>query len=206
VYTEGKCVLTHFDASLQLPVFSPPMSSSAANVPTMPDDAECINPTISSRMGSITYDQEENCYNLEWESRDDFNKWLTHEQAVIGIKIRLFKTWHSKNKSLYSTCKTFHCTCNGTGGKKNYVKKMTHERKIDSKWIEGNCPCYVQIKTYPHTKTILGKYNHDHSNPTSKDNLKYIWIQVSMQELIEAWVHYRVTDQEIVSDPFLDLD
>jgi len=60
------------------------------NVPTVPDDAgpDLINPATSSKTGSITYDQEENRYNLEWESRDDFNKWLTHEQATIGIEIR----------------------------------------------------------------------------------------------------------------------
>ena len=60
------------------------------------------------------------------------------------------------------------------------------ERKIESKWIEGGCPCYVQIKTYPHTQTILGKYNRDHSHPTSEENLKYIWIHVNMCELIES--------------------
>jgi hypothetical protein len=108
------------------------MSSFAANVSTMPDNAECIDSTISSKMGSIMYDWEENCYNLEWKSRDDFNKWLTYKQAMIEIKIRLSKTQHSKNKSLYSTCKTFCCTCNKTSGKKNYVKKTIHERKIDN--------------------------------------------------------------------------
>jgi hypothetical protein len=34
-----------------------------------------------------------------------------------------------------------------------------------------------------------------------KDNLKYIQIRVSTRELIEDWVHYGVTDREIVSDP-----
>jgi hypothetical protein len=177
----------------------PPIADTLA----MPDSVgpECIDPATSFRIGSITYNWEENGYNLEWESRANFNEWLTHKQMAIGIEIRISKTRKSKSHDLYSTCETLHCTHNATGGKSHYVKKMTRERKIDSKRIEGRCPCFVQIKTYPHTNTILGKYHHNHSHPTGKDNLKYIWIRVCMRELIEAWVYYGVTDQEIVSDP-----
>ena len=80
------------------------------------------------------------------------------------------------------------------------------EWKIENKQIEGGCPCLIQIKTYPHTNTILGKYDHDHSYPTRKDNLKYIQIQASTWELIEGWVYYGVTDQEIVSDPLFNIN
>ncbi len=184
-----------------------------ADVPAIPDDADpehiksdTINPTMLSKMGSITYDWEVSGYNLEWESRAKFNKWLTYEQAAIGIEIRLSKTRHSKNKSLYLTCETFRCVRNGTGGKSHYMKRTTRERKIENKRIEGGCPCLVQIKTYPHTDTILGKYDHDHSHPTGKDNLKYIRIRASTRELIEGWVHYGVTDQEIVSDPLFNIN
>ena len=203
---------TCFDASIQVftaPIPSPPMSSpvsSIVNVPTVPDDAgpEHIDPNTLSKIGSMPYNQK-NGYNLEWESRADFNNWLTHEQVAIGIEIQVSKTQASK-LHLYSTCKTFCCARNRTGGKSHYVKKMACERKTDSKQIEGRCPCFVQIKTYPDTNTILGKYNQDHSHPTGKDNLKYIWIWVSTWELIEVWVHYGVTDQEIVSAPLFDND
>jgi hypothetical protein len=186
----------------------PAVSDPAVSDPTMSDDdgPDNIDPATSSKTGSMTYDRKKNGYNLEWESRADFNTWLTHEQTAIGIEIWVSKTRASKSKRLYSTCETLSCARNGTGGKKNYVKKTTRERKIDSKRIEGGCPCFVQIKTYPHTNTILGKYNHIHSHPTSKDNLKYIRIRVSTRELIEVWVHYRVTDQEIVSNPFFGHD
>jgi hypothetical protein len=152
----------------------------SSDVPAMPDDAspEHIDPATLSGMGSITYDWKHG-YNLEWESRADFNKWLTHKQAVIGVEIRLSKTRRSKGQQVYSTCETFCCTCNGTGGKTSYMKKTQCERKIDSKWIEGGCPCIVQIKTYPYTNTVLGKYIPNHIHPTGKDNLKYIWIQAS---------------------------
>jgi len=186
---------------------------SIADIPAIPDNANpereesnTINPTILSKMGSITYNQEVSGYDLEWESRAEFNKWLTYEQAAIGIEIRLSKTRYSKNNTLYSTCETFHCMYNRTGGKSHYVKKTMREWKIKSKWIEGGCPCLIQIKTYPHTDIILGKYDHNHSHPAGKDNLKYIQIWAPMRELIEGWVHYRVTDQEIVSDLFFNLD
>jgi hypothetical protein len=186
------------------PAMSSPMSS-IVDTPAVLDDAspEHIDLATSSRIGSITYDWEEAGYNLEWESRADFNEWLTHEQTVIGIEIRISKTRESKLHNLYLTCEIFCCVRNGTGGKSRYMKKTTCERKIDSKRIEGGCPCFVQIKTYPHTNTISGKYHHNHSHPTGKDNLKYVWIRVCMRELIEAWVYYGVTDQEIVSDPSL---
>ena len=162
---------------------------SIANIPAIPDDTgpdpDTIDPAVSSRMGSMTYDWEENNYNLEWESRDNFIRWLTHKQAAIGIEIRLSRTCHSKNNSLYSICETYCYAHNGTSGKKDYMKKIMRERKIDGKWIEGGCPCSIQIKMYPHTNTILGRYNPDHFHPTGKDNLKYIRIQVSMQGLIE---------------------
>ncbi len=178
----------HQNASVHTLSSSPLMLSPAplpvphiADIPTVPDDADLehiksdtINPTMSSKMGSITYNWEVNGYNLEWKSRAEFNKWLTYEQAVIGIEIRLSKTRHSKNKSLYLTCETFHCMCNRIGGKSHYMKKTMCEQKIKNKQIEGGCPCLIQIKTYPHTNTILGKYDHDHSHPTGKDNLKYI--------------------------------
>ena len=158
-----------------------------------------INPATSLRMGSITYDQNENCYDLKWESRDDFDRWLTYEQNTHGIKIRISKV--QRGKQLYLSSETFHCTRNKIKGVKHYEKKTTRERKIESKRIEGSCPCYIQIKTYPHTQTILGKYNCNHSYPTSEENLKYIQIRINTYELIESWVRYGVTDQEIVSDP-----
>jgi hypothetical protein len=185
------------------------MSSPAptpVNAPIMPADAGPDPPLRA--FGGITYDREGNGYNLEWESRAEFERWLTNEQQALGIEIRRCRTKHSKarGQQVYLTRETFRCARNQLGGTKPYVKKTTRERKIESKRIEGGCPCLVEIKTYPHTDTILGKYNHDHSHPTGKDNLRYIRIRVATRELIEAWVHYGVTDQEIVSDPLFNHD
>jgi len=47
---------------------------SLVDIPAVPDGAgpKHIDPTTSSKIGSIIYDQEENSYNLEWESRADW--------------------------------------------------------------------------------------------------------------------------------------
>lgn len=176
--------------------------SSVVSIPTVSDNAgsDRIDPATSLRMGSITYDREKNGYNLEWESRADFERWLKHEQDAIGVEIRLAKTRGSTTRDLYLSCETFRCARNGTGGLKAYEKKTARERKIDSKRIDGGCPCYVQIKTYPHIGTVLGKYDFNHSHETGKDNFKYIRIRVSTRELIEGWVRYGVTTDEIVSN------
>jgi hypothetical protein len=73
-------------------------------IPAVLDDAGVlqIDPATSIRKGSYIHDRDENGYNLKWESRADFNNWLTHEQAAHGIEIRVSKT--RKALQLYSTC------------------------------------------------------------------------------------------------------
>src|ERR1700679_2804055 len=122
-------------------VFTPPNSSpsmsspvfSVVNVPAVLDDSspERINPATLSKIGSMTHNRKESGYNLEWESRAEFNTWLSHEQAALGIEIQVSKTQESKARQLYSTCKTLRCAHNRTGGKSHYVKKTTHVRKIN---------------------------------------------------------------------------
>ena len=180
---------------------------SFVNVPAIRDDAGPgqINPTTSTRMGSIMYDRE-NGYDIEFESVAEFNHWPSRKQVAHGIEIQWHKVKRFRTGQLYSTCETYLCVRNGMGRKSHYMKKTTCERKINSKRIKGRCPCYVRIKTYPHTSAVMCKYNQDHSHPTGKDNLKYIWIWASVWDQIESWVYFDVTDQEIVSDPLLYFD
>ena len=196
------------NASLQqsiLPHYSPAQMSSPAptvvDVPVMPVDAGPDHATSLRLVGSITYDREENGYNLEWETRADFDRWLTHEQKANGIEMRLAKSQISKaRRRVYLTCKTFRCTRNGTGGLSRYEKKTARERKIESKRIEGGCPCFVQIKTYPHTDIVLGKYISNHSHAIGMENLKFIRMRDSTREMI-AMVRHGKNDKNIVSDP-----
>jgi hypothetical protein len=210
----GNALQTHLHAFSQHTILhSPLLCLMLSPMATVIDDArpDCAaqesplylrSATPLRMVGSIMYNWEENGYNLEWETRADFDRWLTHEQKAVGIEIQIAKTQRSKaQQQVYLTCKTFCCAHNGCEGIKHYEKKMAQEQKIDSKWIDGGCPCYIQIKMYPNTNTILGKYEFTHSHQTGKNNLKYIWIQVSTWDLIEDWVRYGVTNEEIVSDP-----
>ncbi|KAI9435351.1 hypothetical protein H4582DRAFT_1795896, partial [Lactarius indigo] len=139
---------------------------------------EPINPATSRQHGSITWDREHG-YSLEWDSQEDFHKWCENEQRAHGIELRITQIRGSRasanQSALFSRSRLFVCARQGTGGTKKYEKKTNRETR-DSKRIEGGCPCHVQIKMYPFTGTVLGKYSPDHSHPTSKDNLKYVRI------------------------------
>jgi hypothetical protein len=73
---------------------NPAVSDPTVSDPIMSDDdgPNNIDPATSSKTGSMTYNHKKNSYNLEWESRADFNTWLTHEQTAIGIEIWVSKT------------------------------------------------------------------------------------------------------------------
>ena len=99
------------------------------------------------------------------------------------------------------TNQIFHCARNGTGSVKPYQKKTKRDQKIKSKWISGSCPALVQIKTYPHTSVVLGKYISNHSHAIGMENLKFIRMQESTREMIARMVRYGKNDKDIVSDP-----
>jgi hypothetical protein len=100
-------------AQMSSPTRSAPTAIDVPNVPEMPVDAGPDPATPLRMVGSITYDREENGYNLEWE-RANFGRWLTHEKMAIGIEIQTAKTPTSKaGQQVYLTCETFRCACNG---------------------------------------------------------------------------------------------
>ncbi|KAH9026919.1 hypothetical protein EDB83DRAFT_2526514 [Lactarius deliciosus] len=149
--------------------------------------------------GSMTWDQEHD-FNLEWESLEDFHKWHENEQRAHGIELCTAHTKRPrgsvKQSTVFNGSQLFVCVRQGTSGIKHYEKKTNHESR-DTKRIESGCPCHVRIKTYPHTSTILGRYAPNHSHPTSKDNLKYIWIRVPTLEQITGLIRLGLTDREI---------
>jgi hypothetical protein len=157
-----------------------------------------IDPATSRLLGSITYDRGHG-FNLEWESTEAFKDWLDNEQTAQSIELRPSKI--ERGSALYTTNQIFRCARNGTGGLKHYQKKTARERKIESKRIAGGCPSLVQIKTYPHTNTVLGKYISNHSHAIGMENLKYIRMRDSTREMIARMVRYGKNDKDIVSDP-----
>ena len=160
-----------------------------------------IDPATSRLLGSITYDREHG-FNLEWDSKEAFKDWLDNEQTAQSIELRPSKIEHGS--ALYTTNQIFRCACNGTGGIKKYQKKTTRERKIESKHISGGCPSLMQIKTYPHTNIVLGKYISNHSHAIGMKNLKFIRMRDSTREMIASMLRYGKNDKDIVSDPSSD--
>ena len=163
--------------------------------------ADPIDPATSCLRGSITFDQKHG-FSLEWESKEAFKDWLDNEQTAQSIELRPSKIEHGS--VLYTTNQIFWCARNGMGGFKAYQKKTTCERKIESKRIAGSCPCHMQIKTYPHTAIVLGKYITNHSHLIRMDNLKFIQIRDSTCEMIASMLRYGKNDKDIVSDPSSD--
>jgi len=157
-----------------------------------------IDPATSRLIGSITYDRGHG-FNLEWDSKEAFKDWLDNEQTAQSIELRPSKI--ERGSALYTTNQIFRCARNGTGGVKLYQKKTERERKIESKRIAGGCPSLVQIKTYPHTNTVLGKYISNHSHAIGMENLKFIRMRDSTREMIARMVRYGKNDKDIVSDP-----
>ena len=165
------------------------------------EHADLIDPATSCLRESITFDRKHG-FSLEWESKEAFKDWLDNEQTEQSIKLRPLKIEHGS--VLYMTNQIFRCMCNRMGGFKAYQKKTTCERKIESKRIAGGCPCHVQIKTYPHTAVVLGKYITNHSYPIRMDNLKFIRMRDSTHEMIASMLRYGKNDKDIVSDPLSD--
>jgi hypothetical protein len=79
-----------------------------------------------------------------------------------------------------------------------------HEQKIESKRIFGGCPSLVQIKTYPHTNIVLGKYISNHSHAIGMENLKFIQMRDSTWVMIASMLRYEKNDKDIISDPSSD--
>jgi hypothetical protein len=162
-----------------------------------------IDPTTSCLLGSIMYDWEHG-FDLEWDSKKAFKDWLDNEQTAQSIELRPSKI--ECRSALYMTNQIFCCTHNGLGGIKKYQKKTMCERKIKSKWISGGCPSLMQIKTYPHTNIVLGKYISNHSHTIGMENLKFIWMWDFTQVMIASMLRYGKNDKDIVSDPSSDND
>ncbi|KAH9054207.1 hypothetical protein EDB87DRAFT_1551220, partial [Lactarius vividus] len=112
-------------------------------------------------------------FDLEWDSLEDFHKWRENEQRAHGIELHTAHTKRpcgsAKQSTVFSQSHLFVCARQGTSGTKQY-EKTTDRAARDTKRIESGCPCRIRIKIYPHTSTVLGRYDPDHSHPTGKDN------------------------------------
>jgi hypothetical protein len=116
---------------MSLPVLS------VVDVPALPDDAALLIPPPQSKSGAFFTIARTD---ITWNG----NLGLT---SIIGSST---SRSHRESRSRYlrpgecANYETFHCAHNGTGGKSNYMRKTAWECRIESKRIEGGCPCFVE--------------------------------------------------------------
>ena len=134
------------------------------------DSPECSEtPANSKKMGSFNWNQE-NGWAMEWAGITEFDTWLKEEQLAKSIKFILSCT--KTGTRLWSGKQTYVCSRQMSRGQKQYNKKLPdQQRKIDSK--KTGCQCQIEIKSYLHTETILGRYKEDHDHGIQLANIPY---------------------------------
>jgi hypothetical protein len=84
-----------------------------------------------------------------------------------------------------------------SGGRKPYEKKnLGWKCKIDSK--KKGCHCWVIIKLYLHTDTILGNYMNTHDYEIGLNNITYMQMSGIAQEQIKLMLVQKVDHKEII--------
>jgi hypothetical protein len=160
----------------------------------IPDVTE--TPANSIRKGSFNFDRESGGFAHEWSNLAEFDAWRRQEELAYSIE--LVTAWTSgPSRWLYTQKKIYRCSRQHTTGERHYQKKFPDRyRKIGSK--KTGCRCQLTIKLYPHTQTILGRYDADHDHEVGLANIAYIRISRAAREKINVMLEQRIHHSEIV--------
>ncbi|KAH9041160.1 hypothetical protein EDB84DRAFT_1229893, partial [Lactarius hengduanensis] len=121
-------------------------------------------------IGSFAYDKESAGYDLSWESLAEFDIWRQEQEGIDSIDLSLANTECGVRH--FAWRRIYRCSRQGSGGIKPYEKKYPDRiPKFGPKWI--GCPCKVDLKGYPGTQVILGRYTRTHDHALGLDNLIY---------------------------------
>jgi hypothetical protein len=171
------------------------------------DDTPCNGPKSSERTetaatsktkGSFNWDRE-NGWTLEWASIAKFEAWLKNEQ--LSNSIEFVRSSTKTGKWLWTKRWTYVCSRQMSGGQKKYDKKHPDwQRKIDSK--KTGCRCQIEIKHYPHTLTILGRYAEKHDHEIQLANIAYTRLSQAARDQIKIMLKQKVDQKEIVRKLF----
>ena len=161
------------------------------------DGPECSEtPANSKKMGSFNWDQE-NRWAMEWAGITKFDTWLKEKQLAKSIEFILSHT--KMGTWLWSEKRTYVCSCQMSGGQKLYDKKLSDwQCKIDSK--KTGCRCRIEIKSYPHTETILRCYKEDHDHEIQLANIPYTHLSQVAHDKIKVMLKQKVDQKEIVHE------
>ena len=169
--------------------------SSAYNVPRE-EARRAKRRTMTPKIGSMAYDREKGGMSLEWADEEDFRAWLAAEELEKAIELIVSQIKRSDSPD-WRERRVLRCSREFTGGKSKYQKKNEWERKIPSK--KTGCQCCLTIKRYPHTETILGRYEDRHDHALGDDNLRFIRLSRKIRNLVMDMVYIGIESKAIVS-------
>jgi len=153
------------------------------------------DPVTTWQRGSITYDREKAGMTREWANEDEFSAWLAAEESKKAIELIVSQVEWSDSQ-IWRERRMLKCSREYTGGKQDRENVNQWERKIPSK--KTGCRCCLTIKRYPHTETILGKYEDQHDHALGDENLRFTRLSDATKELVMQMVHTGVDPKAIV--------
>ncbi len=152
--------------------------------------------------GSFQYDQESGDYELSWESLAKFDTWRQEQQQIDSIDLLLANT--ELGTRYFSWRRIYRCSRQGSGGIKPYEKKCPDRiQNFGPKRI--GCPCKVDLKGYPGTHVILGRYIRTHDHPIGMENLIYTRLSKKAKGKVRGFLEQQVERRAIVCNHRLHL-
>ena len=157
-------------------------------------------PVTKWQRGSITYNREKGRMAREWANEDAFLAWLAAEESEKSIELVVSQIERS-DSLIWRERRVLRCTREYTGGKPDHANANQKERMIPSK--KTGCRCRLTIKRYPHTETILGKYEDQHDHVLGDANLRFTRLSDATKELVMYMVHIGIDSKAIVCGNYI---
>ena len=168
-------------------------SEGGGSHPNTPDNAK--SPATSMSIRSFKWDQDHS-YSLEWADLAEFKLWRQTEERLSSIEFVASTT--RTNGVLWSRWQRFVCRCQVSGGEKIYERRHL-EWKRKTKTKKSGCGCHIDIKQYPHTSTVLGRYAAEHDHEIGAANIAYTCLSGDTWEQIKTMLTQKINCREIVS-------
>src|SRR6266702_3491464 len=154
-------------------------------------------PAMTPSYRSITYDRQKGEMPLKWVNEDAFLAWLAAEECENAIKLIVSRTEDSDSPN-WRARRVYRCLWEFSGGKQDCEDTNQSNRKITA--MKTGCQCRVTIKMYPHTETILGKYEGNHNHALGDDNLRFLRLTERNKIFVMDMVCMGMDSKAIVSD------
>ena len=212
----GLCICVRWEEGGKQPSIIPNPHMSVLEIPTGPPISENkltyrvhkwkAQRTDAPEHGSITYDHEKEGMEWEWADYNTFLDWLATKETMNSIEFIVSQVEHS-DTPIWREWHVYRCAREYSGRKTTQEKITEWGRTIPSK--KTGCWCCLTIKRYPHTDTILGKYEDQHDHTIGDDNLQFTRLLDATKALVMDMVCTGIDSKAIVCGnyifPFLNL-